>query len=256
MGRVTAVDTGPAVGGDRREARRQARRNAMVGAAMGIVAREGVPGLTMQAVADRVGCSVGTVYNFYSSKGVLIADLQDTSVQRILRSLVLARERNRRALDAVDATPRDRACADLYLFGDFFVACWDAFPEESHMLFSVLAERREIVPPTELGRVMGSTLGLLALGRETVDAAVAADVIEDGPAMDRVVMASSALLGVLLTSHLHHIDPVAFDHRRLTLTTWRALLRGWGMGPADQAWAQAHVDELAAVGPMAPDPDL
>lgn len=236
--------------------RRRARRDALLGAARGIVARDGVPGLTMQAVADRVGCSVGTVYNFYSSKGVLIADLQDESVQRILRSIVLLRERNHRALDAAQATDRDRACADLYLFGEFFVACWDTFPEESHMLFSVLAERGEIVPPAELARVLGGTFGLLALGREILDAAVAADVLEDGPAMDRVVMSASALLGVLLTSHLSHLDAQAFDHRRLTVTTWRALLRGWGMGPADQAWAEGHMEVLAAAGPMAPDPDV
>lgn len=251
---MTAVDTVPSVGGDRRESRRLARRAALRGAAFAIVARDGIPALTMQAVADRVGCSVGTVYSHYPSKGALIADLQDVSVQRMTRSLVAVRARSLELLAERAATDRDRAACDLALFGEFFVACWDAFPEESHMLFSVLAERREVVPPTELGRVVGSTLALLALGNEVVVAAVAAEVIDDAPAMDRVVIGASAMLGVLLTSHLSHLDTNAFDHRRLARTTWADLLRGWGMSPADHAHAADHVRALAAAGPMAPDP--
>lgn len=245
----------PAVGGDRREMRRLARRSALMGAAMGIVAREGIPGLTMQAVADRVGCSVGTVYTHFSSKGVLIADLQDVSVQRIIRSFVAVRSRSHDLAAAQGASDRDRAAADLVLFGEFFISAWDAFPEESHMLFSVLSERGEIVPKPELDRVLGSTLSLLALGQEVVEAAIATEVVTDGPVADRVIMGAAALLGVLLISHLGHLDSAAFDHRRLTRTTWSDLLKGWGMGPADEAWGGEHVRRLAETGPIAPDPD-
>jgi len=221
---------------------------------MGIVAREGIPGLTMQAVADRVGCSVGTVYTHFSSKGVLIADLQDVSVQRIIRSFVAVRSRSHALAAERGATERDRASADLVLFGEFFIAAWDTFPEESHMLFSVLSERGEIVPKPELDRVLGSTLTLLGLGQEVVQAAIDADVLTDGPVADRVIMAASALLGVLLISHLAHLDVDAFDHRRLTRTAWCDLLHGWGMGPADQTWGAEHVRWLAETGPIAPDP--
>ena len=251
---MTAVDTGPAVGGDRREERRLARRAALLGAAFGIVNREGIPGLTMQAVADRVGCSVGTVYTHFSSKGVLLADLQDVSVRRITRSFVAVRARSHGLLDDAEASERERAAADLLLFGEFFVACWDAFPEESHMLFSVLAERGVIVPADELDRVIDSTLGLLGLGFEIIEQAAVHDVIGHGPAMDRVVMGASAMLGVLLTSHLGHLDANAFDHRRLARTTWADLVAGWGLSAADEAPALAHLAALAAAGPVAPDP--
>lgn len=222
---------------------------------MGIVARDGIPGLTMQAVADRVGCSVGTVYTHFSSKGVLIADLQDVSVQRIIRSFVAVRSRSHALADERGATDRDRAAADLVLFGEFFIAAWDAFPEESHMLFSVLSERGEIVPLPELDRVLASTLTLLGLGQEVLEAAIATEVVADGPVADRVISGAAALLGVLLISHLGHLDSEAFDHRRLTRAAWSDLLRGWGMGPADQGWGTEHVRLLAEAGPVAPDPD-
>lgn len=234
--------------------RRLARRSALLGAAMGIVARAGTAGLTMQAVADRVGCSVGTVYTHFSSKGVLVADLQDVAVRRIIRSFVAVRSRSHDELAARAVTPRDVAAADLVLFGEFFLAAWDAFPEESHLLFSVLSGRDPAVTP-EVEQATGSAMALLEMGHEVIAAAASADVITDGPVMDRVVVASSALLGVLLTDHLRHLDEDAFDHRRLTRTAWSDLVRGWGMGPADHAWATDHVRRLAGTGPIAPDPD-
>lgn len=251
---VAAVDSVPVVGGDRREMRRLARRSALLGAATGIVAREGTAGLTMQAVADRVGCSVGTVYTHFSSKGVLVADLQDMAVRRIVRSFVAVRGRSHQELAARSATPRDVAAADLVLFGEFFVAAWDAFPEESHLLVSVLSERDPVVMP-EVERATSSALTLLEVGHEVVAAAAAGGVITDGPVTDRVIVASTALIGVLLSDHLRHLDGRAFDHRRLTRTAWSDLVRGWGMGATDHAWAADHVRRLAATGPIAPDPD-
>lgn len=232
-----------------------ARRSALVGAATGIVAREGIHGLTMQAVADRVGCSVGTVYTHFASKGALIADLQAVSVERIIRSFLMVRARCHDLAEQHGATDRDRAATDLVLFGEFFIAAWDTFPEESHMLFSVLSERGEVVPPSELDRVLGATLTLLALGQEVLEAAIATEVVSDGPVGDRVIAGAAALLGVLLISHIGHLDTAAFDHKRLTRTTWSDLLRGWGMGSADEAWGTEHVARLAATGPVAPDPD-
>lgn len=219
---------------------------------MAIVARQGIPGLTMQGVADDVGCSVGTVYTHFASKGVLVADLQDLSIQRIVASYQAICARSAARLDEAGADAPARAAAGLVLFGEFFVACWDAYPEESHLLFAVLAERGEVLPRRELGRVLGSTLVLLALGQETMEGGSTAGVVDEGPAMDRVVVGASAMLGVLLTSHLNHIDPGAFDHSRLARTAWRDLVRGWGMAEERYLQAESHVRRLAADGSLAP----
>lgn len=219
---------------------------------MTIVARHGIPGLTMQGVAAVVGCSVGTVYTHFASKGALVADLQDLSIKRMVASFTAVRDRSEAALVAEGADAGDRAAVAMVLFGEFFVAYWDAYPEESHLLFSVLAERGEVVPPAELARVLGSTLALLALGREAMEGGIATGVAAEGSAMDRVVVGAAALMGVLLTSHLAHLDAEAFDHRRLAREAWRAMVRGWGVEAATYERAEAHVLDLAASGPLAP----
>ena len=249
---MSVVTTPPAVVGDRREARRQARRAALLGAALRIVSRVGVAELTMQAVADRVGCSVGTVYTHFPSKGALVAELQNQAVLRIVQSLQSVRSRAAGRYAAVGLDPSERAAAELLLYGEFIIACWDEFPEESHLLLSVLAERDRVVPEADLGPVLGATMVLLALGRDAVHDAVEAEVIAPGPEMDRVVVGATAILGVLLTSHLGHIDATAFDHHRLTRTLWHDLLGGWGMSRGDLDRAAAEVDALALDGPLAP----
>ena len=236
--------------------RRQARRRALLDTATSIVARDGLWSLTMQGVADEGGCAVGTVYAHFRSKGALLADLQEAATARITGSFLRVRDRSDEVRGAAGDGAPPKAAVDLVLFGEFFIACWDTFPEESHLLFSVLAERNEVVPPEELPRVMGAMLVLLAIGNEMAQAAETEGVFTPGASMDRVVIAASALMGVLLTSHLRHLDAVAFDHVRLTRTTWRGLLTGWGMPGDVLAAAEAHVAGLAETGPLAPpDPE-
>ncbi len=222
---------------------------------MRIVAREGIGQLTMQGVAEEVGCAVGTVYTHFPSKGALLAELQNDAIRRLVASLQAVQARSEDLLESAGADATARAAADVVLFGEFVIACWDTFPEESHLLLSVLAEPGEVVPPSELGMVFGTTLVLLVMGRDTLEGGVRAGVLDDGPAMDRVLVGAGTLLGVLLTSHVSHIDPVAFDHLRLSRSAWATLLSGWGMAPEVKGAADAHLAALADAGPLAPVPD-
>lgn len=52
----------------RRARNRIARHDQLMTASMEILAQEGVEGLTMMAVAERVGCAVGTIYTYFDSK--------------------------------------------------------------------------------------------------------------------------------------------------------------------------------------------
>lgn len=220
---------------------------------MRVVAREGLADLTMQSVADEVGCAIGTIYTHFPSKGHLVADLQNAAVLQLIKSYQRVQARSHEELDRTEPDARQRAAADLVLYGEFYIAAWDAFPEESHLLFSVMAERGEVVPASELGRVFGTAVVLLVMGREAIDAAVETGALEPGASMDRVVIGAACLLGVLLTSQVEHVDPSTFDHRRLTRAAWHTLLAGWGM--SDVVWiaAEAHIDTLAESGPLAPD---
>ena len=61
--------------------RRSARR---------IITADGLAALTMQRVADDVGCAVGSLYRYFSSKDALIAELQRDAIERLGTSFLLS----------------------------------------------------------------------------------------------------------------------------------------------------------------------
>ncbi len=65
----------------RRARNRATRLQQLIDAASAIVAEKGLDGLTMQEVAERVDCAVGTIYTYFASKSALLAALQVNAIR-------------------------------------------------------------------------------------------------------------------------------------------------------------------------------
>src|SRR5205085_5836276 len=61
---------------DRRQRARDKKRERILRAADGLIAEAGLAGITMQRVAERLDCAVGTLYLYFPSKAALIPALQ------------------------------------------------------------------------------------------------------------------------------------------------------------------------------------
>ena len=70
----------------RRARNRAARHDQLMAAATDIVTNDGLHGLTMKAVAERVGCAVGTIYTYFNSKSALLSALQVSAIQTLMDS--------------------------------------------------------------------------------------------------------------------------------------------------------------------------
>jgi len=75
--------------GDLRERFRLQRSEEFLATALKIVTSEGVPALTMQRIADELGCSVGLIYRYFPSKNALLGELQRGSLDVLHTSLQL-----------------------------------------------------------------------------------------------------------------------------------------------------------------------
>jgi AcrR family transcriptional regulator len=246
------MDPAPAAVTEGRRARnRRERERAYLDAAMDIAGREGVRALTMQRLADATGAAVGTVYTYFPSKGALVAELQRESIERLTSSYHRTRDRSGRIL-ATWRDPQAEAVARLMVFGRFWIASADSLPHESRFLHSLIGESQETVPPEEFHRVAPVALDLLKEAAGEVVAAGAVGVIRVDDPMDVVIRWAAALTGVLLTTNLAPLNPRAFDGRRLAPILQRDLLAGWGAPAPLIHRAEAHVEELAATGPLAP----
>ena len=247
-----ATDETPASG--RRARNRLERERAYLAAAMDIAGRDGLRSLTMQRLADEVDAAVGTVYTYFPAKGALVAELQREAIERLTESYHLIRDRS----DAELAGWSDRVAASLAqlaVFGRFWVASVDTFPQEAAFLHALISESEQMVPPEEHHRVLPAAMTLLDEARAAVAAGVevgAVPAIASDDPMDVVIRWAAALTGTLLTSNMAPLNPKAFDGRRLARLLQHDLLLGWGADPARLAQAEQHVADLEAEGPLAP----
>jgi AcrR family transcriptional regulator len=66
---------------------REATRNAILEAAEEVAAQEGIAGASLQAIADRAGIAVGTIYNYFDDKSELFKALFQLRRQELLGAI-------------------------------------------------------------------------------------------------------------------------------------------------------------------------
>lgn len=233
-----------------RERNRIARTRTFLANALRIVTTEGFDALTMQRLADESDAAIGAVYRYFPSKGALVAEVQKEAIERLAASYQIIRDRSDRELAGLDDA--EVALTRLVLFGRFFCATADTFPQELRLLQMLMNEWRAVVPVEEGMRVVPSAMRLLDRMRVGIDAAVDAGAIEPGDTMARVVTWAAAVGGVLQVSRLDVYDAELFDGDRLARELSLDLLRAWGADRDALAAAVARVDALAEMGPLAP----
>lgn len=242
----------PALG--KRERNRLERHRSFLRTARAIVADEGLDALTMQRLAAALDCAVGTAYTYFPSKSALVAELQREAIETLTESYVLFRARFDASVASSETSAPVVALAHLVGFGRYWVATFDTFPEEAHLLQLLMSEPgKSVISDDDVGRVLPSATRLLDHARTAFKQAAAIGALTDGDdPMERTIVFAAALNGMLLLDRLSRVDPKMFDGPRLAARTTTDLLRSWGADRAALAAASARIDALAAAGPLAP----
>ncbi len=234
----------------RRARNRLARHAAYLHTAKRLVSAEGLEALTMQRMAAELDCAVGTIYTYFPSKSALVAEVQRDAVEKLATSYLLARAELDRSLARSDKTKA--ALTRVVGFGRFWIATTTAFPDESHLLQTLMAEVRPTVDPTDAMRVVPSAMKLLGFASACFEDAHLAGALSHGDGMERAVVLGAALNGVLLIEKLSVWDEDLLDGARLAHGMLLDLLGGWGADRKLLAAADRHIDAIAARGPIAP----
>lgn len=241
---------------DNRKERTYARkRERFLGAASRVIGREGLARLTMQALADELDCAVGTVYSYYPSKASLVAGLQAQAVTTLEASLRTARH-------SWDSFLEDREFEDdllvligLEAFSAFYAAASVVLADEVELVGMLMTEGTEQPASDDTQAAVAALRRWLAVPAGLLDDACKLDVLEYGDNTGRALRWLCALRGVVALEKLARMDRHLFrvNHHARELTF--DLLVGWGADRADVEVAGSHVEELAALGPMAPPPE-
>jgi TetR/AcrR family tetracycline transcriptional repressor len=238
---------------DRRQRARDARRQRYLDAASRITDRDGLSGVTMQALADELDCAIGTVYTYFPSKSALLTALAQQAVETLQASHRTARHGWDAALDEAKLEPALVGLVQLEAWAAFLAAAAVVYADELALARAVLgddaggavdAER----PALSVVRV------LLEVPAGLLDEAVAAGSLSAGDTLERALRWTAALNGVLRLDALAPLDRHLFRAGHLARALTQDLLVGWGAARPDVEVASAQVERLTALGPMAPPP--
>lgn len=248
----------------RRARNRAARQDQLLAAASDIVEEAGLDGLTMQGVADRVDCAVGTIYTYFSSKSALIAALQTAAVQRLLATYHLAAGKwdtwfteSGASDEAVESLVR------VLAYGQLFVAAPELHPREYELLQLAINSPERLVNPDDVQAITPHALALVAEGLVLVNAAVGAGALsgpdtsrgDDG--LRRLLRWIGALDGALLVSNANlaampETEAASFEPRRLAQLVTEDLLLAWGAPAKVLQAARDQLDRMRRAGSLIP----
>ena len=237
----------------RRELNRETRNHDLLLAATEIIATEGVEGLTMQAVADNVGCAVGTIYTYFDSKSGLLAALQVNAIQTFIDTFTASAESWEHAISKADLDPAVAALARLVAIGQIFVAAGDIHEREFDLLQMLISTPADLTTDSDRQDVIPLALELLDTVRVFIDHATSVGALSlssSDSSVSRAVRWAGGINGALLVSNVgieaSRKNPTIFDGQAIALSLAQDLLLGWGAPLHDLEAANLFVDHLIA----------
>lgn len=245
----------------RRARNRVARHDQLMTAAMEIVAEEGVDALTMLAVAERVGCAVGTIYTYFDSKSSLIAALEANAIRILLDVLHESADVWEAGLDDLDVPDDVASLVRILATGRLFVALDRIQPREFEMLQMLLTVKQDLTTNQDRDTVLPVALALITDVNSAIEAAVESGALTapaQGPyggldqtpdtIFDRTIRLVGAVNGALLVTNVgvnpERISPKIFDGHRLGLSLVSDMLLAWGAQPETLRAAQRVIAQF------------
>jgi len=257
---MTEIATG------RRAQNRVTRNSELLLAATEIIETEGLNGLTMQAVAQRVGCAVGTIYTYFDSKSSLLAVLQVEAMKTMLATFERSAEAWDKAISEADLDAAAAVLVRLVASSRIFVALGEIHPKEFDLLQLMISTRDELTTAKDQDAVLPVALALINTLLILIDEAILVGALLAPPAdpatgkirdsdssVSRTIRWAGGINGALLVSNASNVGSyndenlaALFNGRQLALSLTDDLLLGWGASRQGLESACAFVDQLIA----------
>ena len=231
---------------------REQRRRQILDAAMTMVSREGLPNVTVQRLADDLGCSVGLLYRYFDSKDAMLAELEREALEVLGASLAASQAAIAELAAERGVGARVAALSRALGAATFWVTAEATFPRQVELSQRLFTDPVVVLEEAAAARALPAAVRLLDSARSVLDDAVGAGALTPGVSLERAVIVVAGTTGVLLTSGIRRWGPSLFDGPHLAGVMIRDLFRGWGADGADLAAAEELVAEMASRGELVP----
>lgn len=228
------------------EERQARRRREMLDAAMAIVAEEGLDGLTIVRLAERLGAAVGALYRYFDSKETLIVGLQKQALEmfheRQLQDLEEATELVRTAGVSTEVA----ALFFALVASTSYLEDARRTPRRHRLLDTMLSTPSQLLTDDEAREVAQTLAPVLEACAKRLRAAALAQTLDEGDATERTHVFWAVMHGLDHFRKRDRIQPVNLRVKPLLRIAFGSLLIGWGGRPPD---VDAALDLLARFRP-------
>ncbi len=222
--------------------RRDDKTSAVLDAAMALVGSEGLEGLTLQRVAQRLGIVTTAIYRYFPSKDALLAALQRRAVAEVHAHLIA---------EVASVTPitarvakEVAAVAKVLHAARTYLALPKTHPEAFRLLSVLIGDPRVLIPDEEAQKTVPLVTALLVEVGQLLSDAAEAGALEPGDALGRTLCLWATLHGLTQLEKLRRVAPhvpLAADLGDASITS---ILRGFGAAPAHLSRARRALDRL------------
>lgn len=229
--------------------RREDKTSAVLDAAMALLAEGGLEGLTLQAVAHRLGIVTTALYRYFPSKDALLAALQRRAVSEVHAHLSAELGRVPSVVGRV--APEVAALAALLHAARTYMDLPRARPEAFRLLALLIGDPRVLIADEEAARTAPLVTELLVEMARLFALAAEASALEAGDALGRTLTLWATLHGLTQLEKLRRVAPHAPTAATLADESVAALLRGFGATPNLLSRARRALDRLPLTGETA-----
>jgi AcrR family transcriptional regulator len=215
----------------KRAQKRQVMEQTVLDEATEMLRVGGPDALTIAALAERLGVSVGGLYRYYPSKGAILVGLERRAIlsfQDVQRSLLEELEpKLRRRPPKVVALARVLAAASAY------PEHARRHPVQHRLMTQLLSVPEQLLDEREVLDVEAEARPVLARSAALLEEAAAVGALVEGDAVLRTFVLWAALQGADLFHKRDRILPPALHAAALSSAAVETLLLGWGATLAD-----------------------
>lgn len=211
----------------------ETRRQELLDAARALVAEGGLTGLTVHALARKLGVAVGGLYRYVPGKSGLLVLLQEEALASLAAEVAAAVDASR-----LGAAHRQEACPRAAALGHLLAALGPILagphldPVRHRLLDELLSSPEALLEGDDLERVNGALRPLLGRFEALLHEAALAGALAPGAADERTRLLWAGVHGLSHFRKRDRAEPARLRVDRLAPALLRTLLVGFGADPA------------------------
>jgi AcrR family transcriptional regulator len=220
--------------------KRKAKIELILDTAMAIAGKEGITGLTVHRLADRLDLTVGALYRYFPSKDAILTALQIRAVQNYGDRLRMAWRDAKEVAKGSQGASLVPIIALAYEYRHLV----RTHVTEFHLTNQVLAAPEEQLAEEYASDVINPLLILCADLAQTAVLAQLSGALTEGNAIHRILIFWMAMMGIFQLAKIERHNPI-IKIDDLFETMIRTQLVGWGADPSDIDAAFETTEEWA-----------